>query len=116
MLGKKSDKKLCPMFKKPCITYDCAWYIHIRGQHPQTGQDIDQHDCSMVMQPLLIIENSAQQRATGAAVESFRNEMVKSNEASQKLLAETARQGKRTLSHYKSGPNGEAVPVYMENQ
>jgi hypothetical protein len=33
-----------------------------------------------------LIENSGQQRQTGAAVESFRNEMVKSNETSQKVL------------------------------
>lgn len=36
---------------------------------------------------MLLIENSGQQRQTGAAVESFRNEMVKSNETSQKILA-----------------------------
>jgi hypothetical protein len=29
--------------------------------------------------PILMIENSQQQRSTGAAVESFRNEMVKAN-------------------------------------
>jgi hypothetical protein len=40
---------------------------------------------------MLLIENSQQQRQTGAAVESFRNEMVKANESSQKLLIETTR-------------------------
>jgi hypothetical protein len=40
--------------------------------------------------PMLLIENSGQQRQTGAAVESFRNEMVKSNEQSQRLLLATA--------------------------
>jgi hypothetical protein len=39
---------------------------------------------------MLLIENSGQQRSTGAAVESFRNEMVKSNEQSQQLLLATA--------------------------
>jgi hypothetical protein len=38
----------------------------------------------------LIIENSQQQRQTGAAVESFRNEMVKSNEVGQKVLLAAA--------------------------
>jgi hypothetical protein len=36
--------------------------------------------------PVLLIENSQQQRQTGAAVESFRNEMVKANEASNQVL------------------------------
>jgi hypothetical protein len=40
---------------------------------------------------MLLVENSGQQRQTGAAVESFRNEMVKANENSVKLLAETAK-------------------------
>jgi len=31
------------------------------------------------------------ERQTGAAVESFRNEMVKANEASQRLLRQTAK-------------------------
>jgi hypothetical protein len=39
---------------------------------------------------MLLIENSGQQRSTGAAVESFRNEMVKSNEKAQQLLLATA--------------------------
>jgi len=36
-----------------------------------------------------MIENSQQQRSTGAAVESFRNEMVKANETSQHVLMAT---------------------------
>jgi hypothetical protein len=35
---------------------------------------------------MLLIENSGQQRQTGAAVESFRNEMVKANEATTMAL------------------------------
>lgn len=42
--------------------------------------------------PMLMIENSQQQRQTGAAVESFRNEMVKANEASAQVLLHTMRQ------------------------
>ncbi len=45
----------------------------------------------MAWLPMLMIENSQQQRQTGAAVESFRNEMVKANESSQQLLARAAR-------------------------
>jgi hypothetical protein len=40
----------------------------------------------MTWLPVLLIENSQQQRSTGAAVESFRNEVVKSAEKSQQLL------------------------------
>jgi hypothetical protein len=34
----------------------------------------------MAWMPVLMIENAQQSRAAGAAVESFRNEMVKQNE------------------------------------
>ena len=35
----------------------------------------------MTWMPLLLVENANMQRQTGAAVESFRNEMVKANQA-----------------------------------
>ena len=34
----------------------------------------------MAWQPILAVENSQQMRQTGAAIESFRNEVVKENE------------------------------------
>jgi hypothetical protein len=39
---------------------------------------------------MLLIENSGMSRQTGAAVESFRNEMVKSNEATQNIFLQAA--------------------------
>jgi len=44
----------------------------------------------MAWTPILMIENSKVNRETGAAVESFRNEMVKANEASQQVLLQAA--------------------------
>jgi hypothetical protein len=55
----------------------CLWHTHLRGLNPQTGQEIDQHGCSIAFLPMLLIENSQQQRQTAAAVESSRNELVK---------------------------------------
>jgi hypothetical protein len=63
--------------------------MKIRGSNPNTGEEIDDYGCSMAWLPVLMIENSQQQRSTGAAVESFRNEMVKSNENSQHILMAT---------------------------
>jgi len=88
----RTKPKLCPMLRKPCIEDDCMFWVHIRGTHPQTGEPVDECDCATVWQPLLLIENSQQQRATAAAVESFRNEMVKANNNSQQLLAQASTQ------------------------
>ena len=80
-------KANCPLNKfEPCKQLECAWFIQIRGTNPNTGKDIDEWGCSMAWMPVLMIENSMQQRHTGAAVESFRNEMVKANESTTKLM------------------------------
>ena len=88
---KIESKNNCPLNKfQPCKLTDCAWFIQIRGMNPNTGAEVDEWGCSIAWLPVLMIENSQQQRQTGAAVESFRNEMVKANETTtQVLLAAT---------------------------
>lgn len=68
----------CPLLKKDCVGVTCAWFTQVRGINPNTGADVDEWACAMAWMPVLMIENSQQQRQTGAAVESFRNEMVTS--------------------------------------
>ena len=83
-------KANCPLDGfKPCRQLECAWFMKIRGNNPNTGEEVDEYGCSMAWLPMLMIENSQQQRSTGAAVESFRNEMVKSNETSQHVMMAT---------------------------
>jgi hypothetical protein len=76
----------CPLLKKKCIGLECAWMTKVVGYDMNTGKDIEEYQCAISWLPLLLVENSGQQRQTSAAVESFRNEMVKSNEASQQLM------------------------------
>jgi hypothetical protein len=77
----------CPLngFEK-CKTTDCAWFIQIRGMNKNTGEDVDEWGCAVAWLPMLLVENASQSRQTGAAVESFRNEMVKSSEVGQQVL------------------------------
>jgi len=76
----------CPLLKKDCIGLQCAWLTRIQGTDTNTGNQVDEYQCAIAWLPMLLVENSGQQRQTGAAVESFRNEMVKSNEAAQLLM------------------------------
>jgi hypothetical protein len=87
---KIESKPNCPLdgFKE-CRQLECAWFMRIRGANPNTGEDVDEWGCAMAWLPVLMIENSQQQRQTGAAVESFRNEMVKANEISNQVLLAT---------------------------
>ena len=95
---KLESKSNCPLNNfEPCKQLECAWFIKMRGNNPNTGEDVDEWACSMAWLPILLIENSQQQRSTGAAVESFRNEMVRANEVNAMLLVEAARKGSSTI-------------------
>jgi hypothetical protein len=76
----------CPLIKKDCIGLQCSWFTKVVGYDTNTGRNVENYQCAISWLPMLLIENSGQQRQTGAAVESFRNEMVKANEASQKIV------------------------------
>lgn len=89
------DKNIrCPAigFAKTCreivADCDCPKFVKISGTNPNDGQPIDKFGCIDSFLHMLLIENSQQQRQTGAAVESFRNEMVKANEATLRLVAQ----------------------------
>ena len=84
---KIESKANCPLdnFNR-CRQTDCAWFTQLRGNNPNTGEPIDEWGCAIAWIPVLLIENSQQQRQTGAAVESFRNEMVNSNEQTLLML------------------------------
>jgi hypothetical protein len=86
----------CPLIKKDCLGIKCSWFTQMRGTNPNTGKEVDEWGCAMTWLPVLLVENSQQQRQTGAAVESFRNEMVNANEISQRVLLEAASE-KQTL-------------------
>ena len=87
---KIEPKNNCPLNNfEPCKQLDCAWFIEIHGTHPNTGEPLKDWGCSMAMMPMMLIENARQQHGTAAAVESFRNEMVKSNEMGQQVLLAT---------------------------
>ena len=88
---KIESKSNCPLDGfKPCRQLECAWFMQIRGTNPNSGEPVDEWGCSMAWMPMLMIENSQQQRGTSAAVESFRNEMVKNNEVGQRVLLAAA--------------------------
>jgi len=89
---KIESKTNCPLNSfNPCKELECAWFMKLRGNNPNTGQEVDEWGCTMAWLPILLIENSQQQRQTGSAVESFRNEMVKANEMNTQVLLETTK-------------------------
>lgn len=83
-------EKNCPLMRAPCAEHRCRWYIQLMGKNPQTGADVNEWGCAVEWLPALLIENSQQQRQTGAAVESLRNESVKNGRLVAVALIEVA--------------------------
>ena len=81
----------CPLGSK-CVEiknneiYQCYWHIKLQGRNPNDDTYVDEEACALRWIPMLMIENSLQQKSTSAAVESFRNEMVKASETNQQIL------------------------------
>lgn len=70
----------CPLIKKDCIGLKCAWFTQLRGMNPNTGEELDEWGCAVTWMPILAVEIAQKSNQTGAAVESFRNEVVKENQ------------------------------------
>jgi hypothetical protein len=72
------SKEMCPLMKsrRELVCHKCAWYEHVRGHHPQTGEDLDKWECAIVLMPMLLIENSRQQHVNNAAITSLREETI----------------------------------------
>ena len=80
----------CPLLQGECKKFECTFFTQVRGKNPNTGQDVDEWNCAIALLPMLLIENAQQSRQTGAAVESFRNETVKSGGTMTAFLAAAA--------------------------
>lgn len=96
---RRPEKDLCPLLKSECLGASCKWWTHIRGQHPQTGADIDMPDCAVKWLPTLLIEASKETRQAAAATESLRNEHQAAAGTLAGALMEAAR-----LAHYDPHP------------
>lgn len=70
-------KANCPLDGfNPCRQMNCAWFTQVRGVNPNTGQEVEEWGCAMAWLPIMLMENSHQQKITGAAVDHMRNEIV----------------------------------------
>ena len=87
---KIEPNNFCPLIQSDCKGLGCSWFTQIRGTNPNTGKEVDEWGCAVTWLPMLMIENSQQQRQTGAAVESFRNEMTNAYAMSQQVLLAAA--------------------------
>lgn len=78
---------ICPLHKADCSTvcHKCPWWTRVIGKNPQSEELIDDWRCAVALLPMLLVENSQQQRATGAAVETLRNGIVEAAEQAMQI-------------------------------
>lgn len=75
-----------PVRLRNCLVHDCELYINVQGKDPQNGNTLDNWGCSIRWMPTLQIDTARQGHSTAAAVESFRNEMARQNNAGQAIV------------------------------
>jgi hypothetical protein len=85
--------EFCPLIQKKCVEHKCAWYTCVRGTNPNTGEEIDDWRCAVSWMPMMTVEIAQKSNQTGAAIESFRNEVVDANHQNQQLYAHAIQQG-----------------------
>ena len=96
-MAKLKPGDFCPLIKKDCIGLQCSWYTQMRGTNPNTGEPIDEWGCAVTWMPVLAVEVAQKSNQTGAAVESFRNEVVKANQQNQQLYIESLQQQQKVI-------------------
>ena len=75
------SKNGCPLHNfEPCKQLDCAWFTKIAGKNPQGEKEVEEWGCAITFMPILMVANTNSNTRTQAAVESFRNIMVKQQE------------------------------------
>ena len=89
------------MDDEECIGMECEHYQKVTGTDPQTGNPVDEYMCSDILTNILLIENTSKQIRTGSAIESFRNEMVKDNQALAKTFANLTSRPFQNVIEYK---------------
>jgi len=91
-MAKIKQGNFCPLIKKDCIGLKCAWYMQMRGTNPNTGEPVDEWGCAVTWMPFMAVEIAQKSNQTGAAVESFRNEVVRANQSNQQLYIQALNQ------------------------
>lgn len=87
---------ICPFHREDMskVCHKCPLWTRVMGKHPQSEEMMDDWRCALAWLPVLMIENSQQQRQTTAAMESLRNGVA---EAVTEAIGITAQTTERRL-------------------
>lgn len=98
-------KKICPLINGECLQHGCEFWIHLQGTNPQTGQPTDEFGCTYRWIPVLLVENSQQQRQTAASIDKVANQIHRQRSEFIGALPEEAKT-RLIKSNVEALPNG----------
>jgi hypothetical protein len=77
------DGTYCPLWRKARhkVCHTCAWWTEVRGNHPQTGQRVEEWNCAIAFMPMLQIETTLSTRQAASETHELRNDVRASNDA-----------------------------------
>lgn len=97
----RKKEPICPLVKKECLGDGCMFWVHMLGKNPQTGNEVDEWDCSIRWLPMLLVENARRTLSVQAATESFRNEVVQRQDILNSAVALGQRQAAKQIGEEK---------------
>ena len=70
------SNEYCPLqrARRNKVCHVCAWYTHLVGADPQTGDKFDKWECAVTLLPILLIENARESSRMHDAINQLRNE------------------------------------------
>lgn len=94
------DHLYCPMWRKKMskVCHTCPMWTRIKGQDPNQEIVHDTWNCALAWLPTTTLEAAQQSRQTCATVASARDEIVRSNEVTQKILVANLQEQQNTTA------------------
>lgn len=92
-------KEYCPLMKEVCVDghvksmgedndgrqIKCAYFVHMMGTNPQTGQPVNEGKCAVNWLPILLVENANEIRKTAASTDKVASEVAKTRGAPMRI-------------------------------
>lgn len=110
------DNLYCPFWRKAQskVCHTCPLWVKLRGMNRNTGEEVDQWQCSFSFLPPLLVEVAQQSRECGAAVESFRNQTVNQNTVVNRIVEIAMQRAEQRQIHH-DNPAEPLLPLEDDN-
>ena len=82
----RRKKNYCPLVGTSCLEHDCKFYGNMKGTHPQTGQELDNWNCTIVWLQITGLNIGRQINDLSVDFEELRNWLAQHVNATQQSM------------------------------